>query len=813
MVIVRLMRSRVTAQSGAGLCRLLARFAGVSLLLVLAFTSIAPAAAQPSRPNIVFILADDLGYGDLGCQNPDSRIQTPNLDRLASQGMRFTDAHASAALCTPSRYSILTGQYCWRTRLKSGVLNMWSEPLIPAERLTVARFLQENGYRTACFGKWHLGLQWPFVHTLPPAFDKEITPHEINWGQPVRGGPVDHGFDYYFGVNMANDPPYAFIQNDRVLGRPDTLYSTVRGQQGHWGGPGVAGWNWSELLPSVTTNAVNWIKANSGSDTPFFIYFAMTGPHRPVAPSPAFIGTSRAGIYGDFVQELDSLVGEVLGALESTGTATNTLVIFTSDNGPDEYAYPRILTYDHFSMGPLRGIKSDAWEGGHRVPFIARWPGKIAPGTVNSQTICLSDFMRTAGDIIGAGIPTNAAEDSVSFLPLLLGSQNPTRSTLVLESGIGQFGLRADDWMYINSETGDGHLPAAEPPWFRRERGDVKATGAPALLYQLSQDLPETHNLFFQQNAVADLMREELLRQRGKVTWTGGRSPAWTDPANWLPAFEPTKADIIYSNNDPFHGYLQLMGEDFEINSLTLASGLTNTVTIAPGGPYELGIWNGIDMEDAAADLVLRPTVRIQQSQSWIVPAGRFLSARGPVELDCPQLRLNGSGDVSFLGGLSGPGGLIIRNSGNTDFRSPSSFSGGVEISGGGVVIVGADSALGSGPIAIPNQSTLELDAGVSLTNESLTLSAGSTVRIRVDSTYGTFGPVLGLNSVHYGGTLVLVDSAKRRVAPGQRFHLFAAAQASGNFRQILPKLTNIEWWFDPSTGVLTAVDTATSKN
>lgn len=913
---------------------------------MLALSQVGAAPAPQTPPNIVFILADDLGYGDLGCQNPASKIRTPNLDQLASQGMRFTDAHAPSALCTPSRYSILTGEYCWRTHLKSGVLNMWDEPLIAPERLTVAELLRQSGYRTACFGKWHLGLQWPFRNAVPQGFDTGVSTQDINWAQRIGGGPLDHGFDYYFGVNLANDPPYAFIQNDHVLGTPDTQYATVPGQQGHWAGPGVAGWDWTQLLPSVTTNVVDWINANSGGKAPFFVYFAMTGPHQPVAPEASFIGTSRAGAYGDFVQELDSMVGKVLDALDTTGASTNTLVIFTSDNGPDQYAYPRILQYGHFSMGPLRGVKRDIWEGGHRVPFIARWPGEIAPETVNTQTICLSDFMRTAADVAGAAIPTNAAEDSVSFLPLLLGSRTPTRGTLVVESGIGQFGLRAADWMYIDSYTGDGHNPEAEPLWFEQRRGYSTATHWPALLYQLSADLPEAHNLYPRQTAIAALMSEELLRQRGRVTWAGMRSRSWTDPSNWRPAFGPAKADVLYSNDAPAYGYVQVMGGNFEVNSLEFAGGLDTPVELYPGGPFQLAILNGIDLGKAAADLLLAPKLVVEQSQPWIVPGGHRLSTKRPVALNCLQLMLSGSGDFAFGGGLTGPGALVVRNSGTVLLQAESSFSGGTEISGGGQVIAGANLALGTGLVSIPNNSTLELEPGISLTNEAvlsgfgaaengtgdgalslnapgvatfagpitlsgdtgfsstaaasvlrldggihgtgnlailpglgqvvldstndfsggttiqngrlavngslagtylfvsggelsgtgtisapvniqaggslspgavstsvgdltltgtLLLANGSTTHIRLNSSQGTCDRVAGLSSVQYGGTLVLANLGNYPVAAGQRFHIFEAVQASGNFTKIRPVVRGISWSFNPATGVLEA--------
>lgn len=678
------------------------------------------------KPNIVFILADDLGYGDVACQNPGSKIRTPRLDRLASEGLRFTDAHAPSALCTPSRYGILTGQYCWRSRLKAGALNMWDEPLIAPERLTVASMLQRNGYRTACFGKWHLGLAWPFVRTIPPGFDTTVRITDIDWTKRIGGGPVDHGFDYYFGVNVPNDPPYAFIENDRVLGVPTTGYPTVTGQQGHWAGPGVAGWDWSQLLPVITSNTVRWIQrsASASPSQPFFLYLPLVGPHQPVVPNAQFQHTSQAGIYGDYVQELDWAVGEVLDALQAAGVADNTLVMFTSDNGPDEFAYARLQDYGHASMGALRGIKNDIWEGGHRVPLLARWPVKIASGTTSNHPTCLIDFMRTIAEVIGANLPSNAAEDSVSFLTALLGTTptDSTSRTFILESGSGQFGIRSNNWIYIDSSTGDGHNPEAEPLWFRQRRGYDSNFSLPALLYDLGQDLAQRTNLLtLHPNTVAHL-KLKLQQGRPSKTWSGALSGEWSKSANWVPAGLPAGADVVYTNLLGATHYSQTLGANLEINSLVIGSTVRSNLSIALG---RLILSNGIDMSAANIDLSIDAALALGQSQIWSVAEQHTLTVQGPIATQGYGLTICGLGNTFFTENISGAGRLTVRSAGLTVLGGNNSFSGGLELSGGGFLEARNDHALGSGTLTIPNNSTLHLVPGIILTNAAMIQGSG----------------------------------------------------------------------------------------
>jgi arylsulfatase A len=752
------------------------------------------AAFAPARPNILFILSDDLGYGDLSYHNPSSKIQTPRLDALASQGICFSSAHAPSGLCTPSRYSLLCGEFCWRSRLKSGVLHSWDEPVIARERVTVASMLRERGYATGCFGKWHLGLSWPFVGVIPPGFDTTVKASDLDWTRRIGGGPIDHGFDYFFGLNIANEPPYAYILNDHVLGIPNAHYDTATGLQSHWGGPGVSGWDWSRVLPDVVTNAVDWLqrKTSQNSAQPFFLYLALPGPHQPVVPNAQFTGTSRAGLYGDYVQELDWAVGQMLDALQASGAATNTLVIFTSDNGPDEFTYERIQQYNHSSIGGLRGIKNDLWEGGHRVPFIARWPGQISAGTSNAQVICHVDFMRTVADLVGAPLPAHTAEDSISFLPALVGGTPASvRTSLILESGRGQFGLWTNRWMFIDSSTGDGHNPEFEPLWFKQSRGYPLTNNSPAVLYDLTRDLAESTNLYTQQAALSSQLQTLLRHQRGIQSWCGTQSGSWTNCANWSQNNLPAGSDLIYSNLTSGAVFTQTLGTNLSINSLSLLT-LAQPLTLQAGGPFSLTIANGIDMSLASADLALTTPLALAESQFWRVTSNRTLKVDGPISLNRSDLMISGHGNVVATNTISGTGRLTLRGSGFVLLGGNNTYSGGTEISGGGFLVAKTSGALGSGSVDIPNNSTLQVEPGVSLTNPLTILGNGGTFR---NITCGAItlyhaghaeihGPVTLVNDaavgVHaLGGVLTFTGpisgNANLTILPGDGVVVFAA--------------------------------------
>ena len=457
-----------------------------------------------SLPNIIVILADDLGYGDVQAYNAESRIPTPNIDRLAAEGVRFTDAHTPCGVCSPTRYGLMTGRYPWRTELKRQVLWPWDRPLIEKERLTMPRMLKASGYRTACFGKWHLGWDWATtdgskVNSLVKIGDpqreirNEFT-RKVLLDRPVGEGPTTRGFDYYFGVDLPNFPPYAFIENDRLLTKPsEQKPNSMFG----WPGPMTPGWKLDGVLPEIGKRATAYVKNAVRREQPFFLYFPMTSPHTPVAPAAEFAGKSRAGAYGDFVFQSDWVVGQVMDAVRAAPAGRDTIVIFTSDNGPENLTYPLINEHGHASQGPLRGAKRMLWEGGHRVPFIAWGPGRVPAGKTENEVICLTDLMATFASLTGYKLPKSAAEDSYDIGRALFGAKRdqPIREATVHHSMNDEYGLRQGDWVLIESPKSEHG--AAEPPWWREKHG-IRKHDQPAELFHLKEDLRETTNLYAQ---------------------------------------------------------------------------------------------------------------------------------------------------------------------------------------------------------------------------------------------------------------------------------------------------------------------------
>lgn len=444
------------------------------------------------KPNIVYILADDLGYGDVSCYNPASKIMTPNIDRIAKAGMRFTDAHSPSAVCTPTRYGLLTGRYAWRTRLQANVIGPFSQPLISEKQLTVGTMLQLQGYTTACIGKWHLGWGWP----------KPNEAGQRDFTSPIPNGPTSRGFNSYFGTDVPNYPPYCFIENDRTVGIPSEAAPVGRDSFNHKG-PMLPKWKLVDVLPALETRAVDYIDNVAKSEKPFFLYLPLTSPHYPVVPSDAYKGKSGVGEYGDFVLQTDAFVGKVLDALKRNGLSEKTLVIFTSDNGPEVTGevkpgvYDRLKQFGHASMGPLRGAKRDAWEGGHRVPFIACWPGKIPANTISNETICHIDLMATLASLLKVPLSADAAVDSINILPALLGEKHPTplREATVHHSGQGKFAIRKKEWVLIIAATGDDNRKQGEPDWLQKERG-YSAHKEAGELYNLAVDSNQKRNLY-----------------------------------------------------------------------------------------------------------------------------------------------------------------------------------------------------------------------------------------------------------------------------------------------------------------------------
>ena len=459
---------------------------------------------RPRQPNIIIILADDLGYGDLGCYNKASQIPTPNLDRFATQGLRFTDTHTPSAVCTPTRYGLLTGRYCWRTPLKQGVLQGYSPILIEKDRLTVASLLKQHGYATACIGKWHLGLG---------------TATKTDYAKPLLPGPNTFGFDYFFGIPASLDmPPYVFVENDKVTEAPTGTIAASemrrKGGDGFWrAGPIAPGFKHIDVLPRTADKAVEFIGKQT-PDKPFFLYFPLSAPHTPWLPTAEFQGKSKAGWYGDFVVHVDAVAGRVLKALDDAKLTDNTLVIFTSDNGA-HWLPSDIEKWVHRANGPLRGQKADIWDGGHRVPFIVRWPGKVNPGTVTNEMICLTDILATTAAVVGAKLPKDAGEDSFNLLPVLLGTklEQPMRMSVVHHSADGTFGLRQGPWKLALALGSHGFsAPVNVVP----KEGDPKGQ-----LYNLDDDPAEQNNLWLKKPEVV----ERLTRLLEKMQADGRSRP------------------------------------------------------------------------------------------------------------------------------------------------------------------------------------------------------------------------------------------------------------------------------------------------
>lgn len=462
----------------------------LGLLTASAFISHASASSTSAHPHVVLIVVDDMGYGDPGCYNPQSKIPTPHIDRLAAEGMRFSDAHAPGPVCHPSRYGLMTGRYPFRTDVSK-----WpTQPLIDEGQTTIASLLREAGYATAMVGKWHLGFA------------------EQGYEKPLPGGPKDRGFDQFFGLRASTDiPPYFYIRGDRAVSPPTKHIAANRSDdwspiQGEfWREGGIApDLKLDEVLPRFTEEAIEVIKRHDAAK-PLMLYLAYPAPHTPWLPTPAFRGKSGAGMYGDFVMMLDHEIGRVCAALDAEGMARNTLLVFTSDNGPVWYPHD-VKRFGHDAVGGLRGMKGDAWEGGHRMPFIVRWPERVAAGTRSDQTVCFTDLMATFAEMVGKKLPATAGPDSFSLLPVLEGRQaadKPVRGPIVMQSGSsGAMVIRSGDWKLIDQPGSGGfsESPAPQP-------GDP-----PGQLYNLRDDPAEQNNLYRKEpERVAELTR--LMKQ------------------------------------------------------------------------------------------------------------------------------------------------------------------------------------------------------------------------------------------------------------------------------------------------------------
>jgi arylsulfatase A-like enzyme len=466
------------------------------------------------RPNIIVILADDQGFGDFGANNPQSKIATPHLDALAKGGVRFTDGHTSSGVCTPTRYSLLTGRYHWRTRLQSGVLGGFSPPLISKDRLTLAGLLRQQGYATGCFGKWHLGMSFPLGGGgfADDGGDYAKSPKgvgAIDFRADIVGGPVDHGFDTFFGISASLDmPPFVWIQDRRMTEIPSVTKTWLRS------GPAGPKFEAVDVLPSVIDHAISFIEAQKKADPakPFFAYVPLNAPHTPIVPTKDFQGSSGISPYADFVKQVDHDVGRLLASLDRLGLTEDTLVVFTSDNGCAPMANITELQKAGHEPGYIyRGHKADLYEGGHRVPFVVRWPAKVKPG-VSTALIGQIDFLATFAEITGAKVPAAMAEDSVSFLPILRGVKAEVRRGIVSQSVNGSFAIRDGQWKLC--------LSAGSGGWSSPKPGKEEAGLPEVQLYDLSKDPGERNNLQAEfPERVASMKGElEKLIARGRST-------------------------------------------------------------------------------------------------------------------------------------------------------------------------------------------------------------------------------------------------------------------------------------------------------
>lgn len=475
--------------------------------LALAFTAalvpgLLPCLPAAPPPNILILYADDLGYGDLGCYNPASKIPTPNLDKLAAQGMRFTDAHSSSGICTPSRYALLTGRHHWRDF--HGIVGAFGASVFKTERLTLPEMLKVKGYATAAIGKWHLGWDWDAIKkpgAQPRGEERRNLvwgPEAFDWSKSIPGGPLAHGFDHYFGDTVINFPPYCWIEDDKVVQAPDTMMDTAKWKpvkEGNWEcrpGPMITGWDPYQNIPVTTRRGVEHIHSRKGSPEPFFLYFAYPSPHAPIIPNDEFDGKSGAGPYGDFVHETDHSIGQLLRALEESGQAENTVVIFSADNGPEHYAYARDEKHNHWSAHPLRGLKRDFYEGGHRVPMIVKWPGVTRAGRVSDALVSQIDVMATLASALQFELPADAAEDSHDLLPLLKGGADSARAAHVHNTSENRYAIRQGEWLLVDSK--DGYVSKRNPAWEARHGYPADDDG-PVELYHLKTDLAQKQNL------------------------------------------------------------------------------------------------------------------------------------------------------------------------------------------------------------------------------------------------------------------------------------------------------------------------------
>ena len=479
------------------------------------------------KPNVVLILADDFGVGDIQAHYPKNKIPTPHLDALVRSGVSFSDAHSPSAVCSPTRYGILTGRYAWRTRLREWVVAAYEPPLIAADRVTLPEFLRDQGYRTSCVGKWHLGWNWP--GDQPSRMTEERNGQKnLQWDftKPIQGGPLDRGFDDFFGVDLPNLPPFTWIRNDRVAIQPTEKYVndlSVRDYmpRGFAGCPVAPGWRLDHILPEITKDAVSKIHELAKQEEPFFLFFSQTSPHEPVSPSARFRGKSGIAPIADFVMETDWSAGQVIQAIDEAGIADDTIVIFTADNGHSHYTgWQELVDAGHRPSGPYRGHKGDIWEGGHRVPLVIRWPNRIVPNSRSGHLISLTDLFATIAEVIQTELPSSGAEDSISFLSAAMSSRGAiARPPIINHSNHGEFALRDGNWKLVFRNRGN----------LNQVRGQERIVE----LYNLDRDVAEENDLAAKRSDLVVELTEKLDRIVGSGATRPGLSAANDTAVNY----------------------------------------------------------------------------------------------------------------------------------------------------------------------------------------------------------------------------------------------------------------------------------------
>jgi arylsulfatase A-like enzyme len=484
--------------------------------------------ASPTHPNILLILADDLGYGDVACYNPESKVPTPRIDQLAREGLLFTDAHSPSTVCTPSRYSILTGRMAFRTGFRSVFTGVGGPCLIEADRPTLPGFLRDQGYATALFGKWHLGMTFSDAEGKPVRDGGLAGVKRVDFSRPVPDGPLHRGFDRFFGTVSCptTDWLYAYMDGDRIPLAPARMIDKSKLPDHRYAhdcreGLIAPGFDLEQVdevfLHKSREFLTGHVRKNPAQ--PFFLFHSCQAVHLPSFPAPEFQGKTKAGPHGDFIYQLDAIVGRLLDTLEELGVADNTLVIVTSDNGPELPTVQDMrATRHHDGARPWRGVKRDNWEGGHRVPLLVRWPEAIKPGRKTAQTVTLTDLMATCAEITGRNLPGGAAEDSVSLLPVLTGRQ-PEKEALrpyTLQESIHGFSIRSGPWKYLDHRGSGGNNYDAGGHWGGKDFAlPDSAPDAPGQLYHLERDPGERHNLYFKHPEVAERLKRELVRMKG----------------------------------------------------------------------------------------------------------------------------------------------------------------------------------------------------------------------------------------------------------------------------------------------------------